>query len=415
MFLKSIKLTNLLSFGPNAQELELRPLNVLIGPNGCGKSNLIEAVSLLQAAPRDLPAPVREGGGVSDWIWRGEPKASDARLEVVVEKPRYATAAGNFFEDMARLLENPDGNLRYALAFKESGRRFELIEERIENEEPDEGYDKPYIYYELQGGRAVLNYKDILNYKDDKDPPQRKLRPDEIDPEQSILSQRKDPHHYPELTGLGKTFGRIRFYREGFFGRQTPPRLSQPADLANDFLAEDGANLALMLNRWRGEPEVKKRFLEALRQLYEGITDFDVRIYGNAIQTIIQEGGITVPANRLSDGTLRYLCLLAVLCHPNPPPLICIEEPELGLHPDILPGLADLLREASESCQLIVTTHSDTLVDALTDTPESVVVCEKHDGQTQLNRLKKDELSHWLEKYRLGELWSSGELGGNRW
>ena len=122
-----------------------------------------------------------------------------------------------------------------------------------------------------------------------------------------------------------------------------------------------------------------------------------------------------MPATRLSDGTLRYLGLLAILCHPKPPPLVCIEEPELGLHPDILPGLADLLLEASERCQLIVTTHSDTLVAALTYTPESVVVCEKEKGQTRMKRLDKVELSRWLEKYRLGELWSSGELGGNRW
>ena len=130
---------------------------------------------------------------------------------------------------------------------------------------------------------------------------------------------------------------------------------------------------------------------------------------------ILQEGNKIVPAIRLSDGTLRYLCLLAILCHPNPPPLVCLEEPELGLHPDILPGLADLLREASERCQLIVTTHSDTLVDALTDTPESVVVCEKENGQTTLRRLEKDRLSGRLEDYRLGEYWASGGIGGNRW
>ena len=122
-----------------------------------------------------------------------------------------------------------------------------------------------------------------------------------------------------------------------------------------------------------------------------------------------------MPATRLSDGTLRYLSILAVLCHPSPPSLVCLEEPELGLHPDILPGLADILREASNRCQLIVTTHSDALVDALTDTPESIVVCEKKEGQTTLRRLDKDELSHWLKTYRLGELWSSGEIGGNRW
>jgi predicted ATPase len=129
----------------------------------------------------------------------------------------------------------------------------------------------------------------------------------------------------------------------------------------------------------------------------------------------LHEGRFTVPATRLSDGTLRYLCLLAMLCHPNPPPLVCIEEPELGLHPDILPTVARLLREASERCQLIVTTHSDVLVDAMTDTPEAVQICEKHEGATVLRRLSAVDLQPWLERYRLGELWTSGELGGTRW
>ncbi len=152
-----------------------------------------------------------------------------------------------------------------------------------------------------------------------------------------------------------------------------------------------------------------------MRKLYHGIVDVNVHIEAGSVQVFLQEGDITIPATRLSDGTLRYLALLAILCDPTPPPLVCLEEPELGLHPDILPGLADLLREASERCQFIVTTHSDTFVDALTDTPESIVVCEKEDGKTTLKRLDRDELSQWLERYRLGELWTSGELGGNRW
>ena len=87
----------------------------------------------------------------------------------------------------------------------------------------------------------------------------------------------------------------------------------------------------------------------------------------------------------------------------------------MGLHPDLLPTLSDLMREASERTQLIVTTHSDVLVDALTDRPENVVVCEKHYGQTEMRRLDKDDLTKWLKDYRLGDLWTSGELGGNRW
>ena len=133
------------------------------------------------------------------------------------------------------------------------------------------------------------------------------------------------------------------------------------------------------------------------------------------MQVFFHEGAMTVPATRLSDGTLRYLCLLAILCHPKPPPLVCIEEPELGLHPDIIPKLAGLLREASERMQLIVTTHSDVLVDAMTDTPDCIVVAEKTANGTSLTRLDGAKLKPWLEKYRLGQLWTRGEIGGTRW
>ena len=87
----------------------------------------------------------------------------------------------------------------------------------------------------------------------------------------------------------------------------------------------------------------------------------------------------------------------------------------MGLHPDILPKLADLLVAASERTQLIVTTHSDILVDAMTERPEVVVVCEKHDGQTTMKRQRKEDLAAWLGKYRLGQLWTKGQIGGTRW
>ena len=388
MLINQIKLENVLSFGPDSQELELKPLNVLIGPNGSGKSNLIEAIGLLRAAARDLTKPIIEGGGVGNWIWKGETYASSACIEAV--------------------LNNPKGNqaLRHHLTFTERVQRFELTDERIENESAYPGHSKPYIYFEQHDGRAVLNYKDGAK---------RDLRPEELDSQQSVLSQRRDPDHYPELTWLGDIYPRIRLYREWSFGRNTPPRVPQDAALPNDFLLEGGQNLGLMLNRLEREPKTKRKFLDALHQLYEGVMDFRVIVEGGTVQVSLHENEITLPAIRLSDGTLRYLSLLAILCHPSPPPLVCLEEPELGLHPDILPGLTDLLREASERCQLIVTTHSDVLVDKLTDTPESIVVCEKQGGQTQLQRLDGSALAHWLERYSLGDLWTKGELGGNRW
>jgi predicted ATPase len=233
--------------------------------------------------------------------------------------------------------------------------------------------------------------------------------------EASILSQRRDPDRYPELTYLADTYEKWRIYREWAFGRNTIFRDPQSTDMRSDRLEEDFSNLGLFLNQLRLTPRSKNAIRLGLADLYEGLTDFDVSIKGGTVQVYLQEGDFTIPANRLSDGTLRYLCLLAILCDPAPPPLICIEEPELGLHPDILPKLADLLISASERTQLIVTTHSDILVDAMTEHPETVVVCEKHDGRTEMHRLEQPELADWVGKYRLGELWTKGQLGGVRW
>lgn len=389
MLLHSIRLKNLLSFGPEPIALPLGQLNVLIGSNGAGKSNLLEGISLLQAAPKMLSQPVNEGGGIRDWLWKGSSERVDASLEAIIDADSLKTPM----------------NLRYQLEFTESGQRFMLTNERIENEKIQPNCRQPYLYYGYEEGRPVINIKTEKRF----------LRREDVHPEQSILSQRKDPDTYPEITLLGELFAKIRIYRNWSFGRYTQPRLPQKPDLPNDFLDEDCRNLGLILNRLRREPPVKQRLLNALKLLYAGVDDFDVQIEGGTVQVFFQEGNFTVPATRLSDGTLRYLCLLAILCHPNPPPLICIEEPELGLHPDVIANLGQLLCNAAEHTQLIVTTHSDVLIDALTDTPQVVIVCEKVDGATAFHRLNQQDLELWLEKYSLGQLWRSGEIGGNRW
>ncbi len=207
----------------------------------------------------------------------------------------------------------------------------------------------------------------------------------------------------------------MKIYREWSFGRETPPRKYQSTALETNFLREDCLNLGLVLNNLHNKPDAKARILEALQTLYPSITDFGVNIEGAQAQVFLHEGRFSIPATRLSDGTLRFLCLAAILCHPTPPPLICIEEPELGLHPDALPALAKLLREASECTQLIVTTHSDLLVDEFGDDPEAIVTFEKDGETTRMQRLDAGRLNAWLKKYTLGQMRQSGHIGGNRW
>lgn len=389
---KSLRLKNLLSFGENANEIKLGRLNVLIGPNGSGKSNLIEAISLLQAAPSSITNPMRRrgSGGVQDWLWQGRKDNASAEVEAVIYN------RGDSGDD-----------LRYRFAFSMINQSLQMTDELLEFEKPAQGAQAAYFFYKYQ------NNNPVLNVKEENHP--RMLKREDVDPELSILSQRKDPDQYPELTWVGEQFERIRIYREWSFGRNADLRKPQGADAPNDILAEDCLNLGLVLNYLRRKPAAKRAILHYLGKFYEGIEDFDINVTGGTVQLFLQEGDYTIPATRLSDGTLRFICLLAILCHPTPPPLICIEEPELGLHPDIIPTLAELLKGASERTQVIVTTHSDILVDEMTDTPDCVLVCEKEDGATTIRNLDADSLKEWLSKYSLGELWLSGEIGGTRW
>ena len=380
---------NFLSFDPDNTGIDLQALNLFIGPNGSGKSNLIEAISLMREAPKEFGAVTRKGGGVSEWIWKGKSKDT-ASIECVFSNPSSSKP------------------LRHEISFGPVAQAFALTDERLEETEPRLINEENQVrfHYRYNGGRPqVTTDRNVMQWL-----------ANDLKRDRSILAQLRDPRTYPELDWLARSYENIRIYREWTFGKNAVFREPQRADMRNDVLEEDFSNLGLFLSRIKTRfPVAKKAILAGLKDLYDGINDFDVLIEGGTVQVFFTEGDFVIPATRLSDGTLRYLCLLAILCDPEPPPLVCIEEPELGLHPDILPKVADLLRVASKRTQLIVTTHSDILVDAMTETPEVVVVCSKEQGKTIMERLNPDDLSEWLKKYRLGQLWMKGEIGGTRW
>ncbi len=383
----------------------LTPLNVLVGPNGAGKSNLIEAFRLLQATPSDFTVPIRAGGGISEWLYKNGQQIAPAKLEAILSYPQLPIP------------------LRYGIEFTDVGSRIAVIDEYIENEHPLGAEEDVYFFYRYQRGNPVLNIKNIdapqvinaqpLAYRDYR---RRRLQREDISPEQSILSQRTDREIYPELATIGQTFASIHLYGDWDVSQRGPIRRPQSAAMPNDFLTTrvDESNLALILNNLIAQG-YRTKLVKDLQQLYDGISDIHVKIEGGTVQLFLQEKEqVTIPAMRLSDGTLRFLCLLAVLRHPKPPPLLCIEEPELGLHPDLMPVIADLLTDAATRCQLIVTTHSDTLISSLTS-PQTVLVCERAEQGSQIQRLEAEHLKDWLVKYTLGDLWRMGEIGGNRW
>ena len=393
LLIRRLRLNGFLSFAPGTEPFALRSLNVLIGPNGSGKSNVIEAMELLRATPADLAAAIRDGGGPHEWLWKGDAAPSPAVLEI----------------DLDRCA--PTGRpLRYRLEFAAVQSRVEVLDEAVEEVVPIPGKPDVRFYYRFQHGRPVMNVRG--------EGPQgklfeRKLRRETLMPDQSVLAQRKDPDLYPEVTWLGQQFGAIQTFREWTFGRSAALRKPQPADLPDDYLIPDASNLALVLNQI--EHRDPRQLNDLLKRFFPRFERLSTRVSGGSVQFYLHETGFStpIPSTRLSDGTMRFIALLASLLAPSSPPLLCIEEPELGLHPDAVASLGDLLLEASTRMQLIVTTHSDALVSALTSQPDTVVACERLGARTTLRRLDPQQLSSWLDRYRLGDLWRMGELGAN--
>ena len=369
--IKKIRLQGLLSF--EDMELELRNLNVLIGPNGSGKSNLIEALSLLQALPTDIGEPIRRGGGIDEWICKST---------------RVERAGGSVTVELPLIIERESQHVQYDLSIARSKGVYEVQHESITSSPglkvPD-GSRRTRVFASSAAGQ------------------------------ESILGPLTPPFDRPVFeyqAALRVAFNSIGLYRGWTFGNNAPAREAQPADQPVDRLAGDASNLALVVANMPNVQDVEQEF----RRFFDRFRRFTVQVFANKVLLSMHEEGLEqpIPATRWSDGMIRYLCLLAILCHPNPPGLICIDEPDLGFHPDVLPNLARLIKEASEKTQIIITTHSAELVDHFSDDPGSVVVCERDfDGATQMKRQDPKRLKKWLEDYSLGELWRSGEIGGN--
>ena len=402
--IQSLRLDGLLSFAPGSQAFDLGALNVLIGANGSGKSNVVEALELLRSTPFDFAEAIRDGGGPLEWLWKGDPPSRRATMDVVLEA------------------ETPAGRpLRYRIEFTAVQNRVEVLDEAIENTEPAPGETDVYFYYRFQRGRPVINVRelgadgggDAPAAERPRLPPRRYLRRETLPADQSVLAHYRDSDLYPEVTWVGKRFAGMQTFREWTFGRYASLRRPQSADLPEDRLLPDAKNLAMMLNRIQHRDG--RRFDDLLKRFFPRFDRMTTLVSGGTVQFYLHEAGFSspIPPTRLSDGTIRFVAVLAILLSPSPPPLVCIEEPELGLHPDAVALLAELLVEASERMQIVVTTHSDALVSALTGQPDAVIACERPGAGTELRRLDPEKLADWLEQYQLGDLWRMGELGAN--
>ncbi len=368
-------------------DLKLKPLNVMIGANGSGKTSMLDVFSLLSAsASGDLKQTISNIGGV------------DSNLTAFSEAGGGKAQVLRFELEKAVLGEEP---LKYAIAIKPGGVSYQIFDESL-TQQRILGAPQPQKYIESMYG--TVRYFD---------PVKKNLRPPDWEhiPLESALSQ--VPKMYQEPENFRKSLASSTHYHVLDVSVRAPVRLPQPMREAK-LPGKDGEDLVSCLY-WMREAD-QDRFETIEDTLRVGFPNFErlnfPPVAAGTLAMTWKEANLNHPffMHQLSEGTLRFLWLVTLLYSPGLTEVTLIDEPEVSLHPELLSVLADCMREASTRTQLIVATHADRLVRFLR--PDEVVTIDVQDqGVSTATWADELELDAWLEEYTLDQVWQHGRMG----
>lgn len=385
----------------SAVDIELRPLMVLIGANGVGKTSFLDLWAMLaEAASLRLEEFISEHGGLAEIITRERQEGTHGR-EMFLQAELSAAPKGGSAGPSQRLLGLVPGRLDYRLKLVPAGPGYAVHEEALSQFDPQ----KPGSGFKLMGGtgRPVL-------YLDTK---AAQLLPPtwEVNPLETALAQ--VPKGLREAESLRRQLASSAYYGPLDVSAQARVRLPQPVR-PSALPGKDGEDLVSCLFSIRETDRDRFEMVEdALRAAFPDFERLDFPpVAAGTLSMTWKDRRFARPfyTSQLSEGTLRYLWLTALLSSGSLPAVTMIDEPEVSLHPELLSQLAELMRESSRRTQLIVATHSDRLVRFLQ--PREVLVCDLEEGEARLRWADSLDLDHWLKDYTLDEVWRLGQLGG---
>jgi predicted ATPase len=364
-------------------DLELRPLTVLIGANGVGKSSFLDALSILaSSAQGNLNAAISEMSGLTAMTTYD--RASEVGFGISMTVPKD---------------EPLDEPLDYSLSLRPQGVAYLIDREALGQRRK---YPQPFLYIDSRG--TDIRYFDVERGG--------LVRPNwEHNPLESSLSQVPKLFRAPEE--FRRRLASSTFYHVLNVEPRSPVRLPQamrPALLPG----KNGEDLVSSLYYLReAEPDRFEAVEDSLKAAFPSFKRLDFPpVAAGTLAMTWRDKSFSKPLymHQVSEGMLRFVWLATLLQSPGLTALTLLDEPEVSLHPELLSLLAGLLREAAQRTQIVVATHSDRLVRFLK--PNEVVVMDAaEDGASTLTWADTMNLEQWLEDYTLDELWRNGRLG----
>ena len=369
------------------------PLNLVLGSNGSGKSNLLRLLELIADAARGkLQDAIPRFGGMVPLLWDNQEGRFGWRLTIEpvdAERDRVRDALTFEME-----IGQGRGGSGYQIEKDTLANWVDFNEHTVQS--PYWIFRRDFAAAELydQNQQKLVNAREIL----------------ELDLAESLLSQIVDSRNSIPVLARRK-IGHWAIHHDILVERNS--RIRRPATTQYvTRLDADGGNLAGFLHTHYSRREFKDLIDDGMRAGFG--EQFQELGFPPAAASQIQlavfwkSSSQAHVAQDLSDGTLRFLFILAALADPDPPSLIAIDEPEAGLHPSMLPVIAEYAVAASERTQVVLTSHSPEFLDCFSS--PAVTLCNWEDGQSQLFALDPERLNKWLARYRLGHMFTHGDL-----